>query len=467
MKFRIKITLSMLCLLSLLFGLVGSALISMSFSISLKRAEKSAYETYQMLLNTLQVVNRIETWRDSNDVSNVLSQLLTENASSWSALRVSSQVTTVYEVGIWTDALNLKHEEIKPEYCLVSQVSTPAQQQYLQLSGAIVVGNETLYIDALNDITSIYEMRNEQQSGYQKIYLCMVIACALLTYSISWLLTRPLTKLTWASKAIAAGDLTYRSNVCTNDEIGALSSEFDHMASQMEKSVEQLKDAMERQERFTRSFTHELKTPMASIIGYSDLIRRGALTEDEQGSAANYIFTEGKRLENLSIKLLEIFMTDKSELVMRKTVLSKLIERVVASYQPRLEGTQIKISSSCTDGTCYLEPDLIWSLLVNLLDNAKKALEQEGKIDIVATIEPYGCRICVWDDGEGISPEDIDHITEAFYRVPTTRSGVQGSAGLGLALCEKIVELHHGTMTFQSEVGKETCVTVELKGGKP
>ena len=65
-------------------------------------------------------------------------------------------------------------------------------------------------------------MRTEQQRGYQNIYVIMVIACTILTYSIAWLLTRPLTQLTRASKAIAAGDLTYRSNISTNDEIGAL-----------------------------------------------------------------------------------------------------------------------------------------------------------------------------------------------------------------------------------------------------
>lgn len=67
-----------------------------------------------------------------------------------------------------------------------------------------------------------------------------------------------------------------------------------------------MKDAMSRQERFTRNFTHELKTPMASIIGYADLLRLQSLTPDEQAEAANYIFSEGKRLENLSLRLLEL-----------------------------------------------------------------------------------------------------------------------------------------------------------------
>lgn len=467
MKFRIKIMLCVLCLLALLFGIGGSALISISFSASLKRAEQSAHETYQMLLNTLQIVNRIESWKGSDDVSNILSQLLTENPTTWSALRVSSKEETVYQAGASLELVSLNHEDTKPEYCLVSQVSSPSGQQYLQLSGAFVMGDETLFIDTLHDITSIYEMHTEQQKGYQYVYLCMVIVCALLTYSISWLLTRPLGKLTRASKAIASGDLTYRSGISTNDEIGDLSSEFDNMASQMEKNVEELKDAMDRQTRFTRSFTHELKTPMASIIGHSDLMRRGDLTAEEQGEAANYIFSEAKRLENLSIKLLEIFVTDNKELALRPTVLSTLIEQVVASYRPKLDGTGIKIYSRCTAGTCYLEPNLVWSLLVNLLDNAQKALDNGGRIDVVSQIRPDGCRIFVTDNGRGIPEGDMQHITEAFYRARPLHSQLQNGAGLGLALCVKIVELHHGTMTFKSKVGEGTRVTVVLKGGKP
>ena len=112
-----------------------------------------------------------------------------------------------------------------------------------------------------------------------------------------------------------------------------------------------------------------------------------------------------------------------------------------------------------------LEPDLVKSLLVNLLDNARKSMDGGGNIYVVSEMLPDGCRIRVLDTGRGIPQEEIAHITEAFYRVDKSRSRAQGGVGLGLSLCSEIVQLHNGTMSFASRVGNGTCVTVELKGG--
>lgn len=109
--------------------------------------------------------------------------------------------------------------------------------------------------------------------------------------------------------------------------------------------------------------------------------------------------------------------------------------------------------------------DLFQTLLINLLDNAKKAMEQGGKIIVVVKMTPQGCVLSVIDGGKGIPQEALVHLTEAFYRVDKARARSKGSAGLGLALCEKIVELHHGHMEFSSEEGVGTVVTVYLNGG--
>ena len=211
---------------------------------------------------------------------------------------------------------------------------------------------------------------------------------------------------------------------------------------------------------------HELKTPMASIIGYADLLRLQTLNPDEQAEAANYIFSAGKRLENLSLRLLDIFVMDKQDLKLRDTSIRILIGKVVSSKQAMLAEKQVNVSAECEIGTCLMEPDLIWSLLVNLIDNAQKALEQGGQIGIVSEMTAEGCRIRVADNGRGIPSEAMEHITEAFYRVDKLRSHKQNGVGLGLALCAKIVELHNGSITFDSKVGVGTCVTVELKEGR-
>ncbi len=454
----------MLCLLSLLFGVGGSVLISISFHTSLEREKETAHVNYQMLLNTLQVVNTLDEWSNVNDISNVLSQLLSQNVSSWSALSLSTENEIIFNNGFSNKFTNIDYEDITSEHCMISAISGENGTQYLQLSGVFVMGDETLNLEALCNVTSVYDMRNEQHKAYQIIYVFMVIVCTLLTYSISWLLTRPLVRLSRASKEIARGNLSYRSNVKTSDEVGSLSIEFDNMAAHMEGNVKDLQNAMQRQERFTRSFTHELKTPMASIIGYADLLRCQNLTIDEQAEAANYIFLAGKRLENLSIQLLDIFVAEKQEIVLKKTTLSSLIEKVVVSQQKKCSEKRIEISTSCESGICLLEPDLVWSLLTNLIDNACIAIDEGGTIIVSSKMIEGGCLIRIADNGRGISNESLEHITEAFYQADITGTR-KGGAGLGLTLCSKIVELHNGSMTFDSEPGKGTCVVVKLKGG--
>ena len=112
-----------------------------------------------------------------------------------------------------------------------------------------------------------------------------------------------------------------------------------------------------------------------------------------------------------------------------------------------------------------LEPDLVKSLVINLVDNARKATEKGGNIYILSTMTDTGCAIRVVDNGRGMPQEAISKITEAFYRVDKSRSRAQGGAGLGLALCRQIVELHGGKMEFESILGKGTSVKVTLNGG--
>ena len=111
-----------------------------------------------------------------------------------------------------------------------------------------------------------------------------------------------------------------------------------------------------------------------------------------------------------------------------------------------------------------LEADLFKSLVINLLDNAYKSLGKKGNIDINLKLNGKNLILTVSDDGRGIPQEELDKITQAFYRVDKSRSRSQGGVGLGLALCNKIVMLHNGSMKFESESGKGTTVTVILRG---
>lgn len=113
-----------------------------------------------------------------------------------------------------------------------------------------------------------------------------------------------------------------------------------------------------------------------------------------------------------------------------------------------------------------LDTDFFGSLLVNLIENARKALTNGGEICVNSRMTADGCQIKVSDNGRGIPANALSHITEAFYRVDKSRSRAQGGAGLGLTLCAEIARMHHGSISFESKEECGTTVTVDLKGGR-
>lgn len=112
-----------------------------------------------------------------------------------------------------------------------------------------------------------------------------------------------------------------------------------------------------------------------------------------------------------------------------------------------------------------LDTDFFGSLLVNLIENARKAMAEGGAITVTSVMTAEGCQIKVSDNGRGIPPMALSHITEAFYRVDKSRSRAEGGAGLGLTLCAQIAKMHHGTIAFESKEECGTTVIVDLKGG--
>lgn len=237
------------------------------------------------------------------------------------------------------------------------------------------------------------------------------------------------------------------------------------MWEKLEENITLLKESAEQKEMFMGAFTHEMKTPMTSIIGYADLLRTQKLNQRDQADALDYIFSEGKRLENMSLKMLDLFVADKKDVVLKKVSPANIVNYTVKHLKTTYQKNHIVIEVKAEAGECWLESDLFQTLLINLLDNAKKAMEQGGKIVVMVKMAQSGCVLSVTDGGKGIPQEALGHLTEAFYRVDKARARSNGSAGLGLALCNKIVELHHGSIEFSSEEGIGTIVTVYLNGG--
>ena len=465
MKFRLKIMLCMLGLLSVLFGVGGSLLITLSFHTSLEREQDAAHNAYQMILGTLQIVASVNGQLARSDISRVMEQMTGQNARGWSALTLYTDDSAIYSYN--PSDIPSYDAQLSPGNCTIRYVLSGRGGSRLILSGALEAGGSTLYIDMARDISALFEMRQVQQSIFQWVFLMMAVLCAALSYSLSMVLTAPLVRLSKASRLLAAGRLKSRVRIRSRDEVGLVASDFNLMADALEDKISQLEDAAERQERFMGSFAHEIKTPMTSIIGYADLIRGQTLNTEEGSLAANYIVAEGKRLENLSQKLLSMLSLKNEALSFSPVSPAAVIKGLAAHLEPLYNKQGITMICKCEDGVCLLEPDLVKSLLVNLWDNARKAMDgMGGNIYVNSQMLCDGCRIIVRDSGQGIRKDALEHLTEAFYRVDKSRARAQGGVGLGLSLCREIALLHHGSIRFESQVGRGTTVIVELRGGR-
>ncbi|MBR2550282.1 MAG: HAMP domain-containing protein [Clostridiales bacterium] len=454
MRFRQKMLLVMVWLLTLSYGVGGLLLIRQNFRSSLEQVQDNCAGSYEMLLQSVQLVNFVDIQQDFSSISTVLERMNTANNLVGISLTKGGHV--LYEVG-----------EEKADYDTESEFESflyaRDTRHIYQINGIIKTNDQPLELVVLYDITPVYIARNDQVRVYHQVLIVLILIGGIAAWVTSYYITKPLYKVSSTARALASGHLESRVNSKAQDEIGQLGSDFDHMAERLEENINELKMSMEQQDRFMGSFAHELKTPMTSIIGYADLLRSQALNADETQEAANYIFSEGKRLESLSLKLLDLLMMKKQDIKFVPTDMKSMIENLTVHLRPVYKKKGIELQCRVDPAICMVEPDLFSSLITNLLDNARKALDNGGNIMIMGESVNGNYRIRVIDNGRGMPEEALKHITEAFYRVDKSRSRAQGGVGLGLNLCKEIIGLHNGTISFASREGNGTCVTVTIK----
>ncbi len=462
MSFRLRIVLVTTVLMTLLFSVGGTALIHSSFQTSLEKEEEAVVELNEMILRVVAYVGKDGTWITQEELAGVMENLSQQDTLDGLWLMHGEELIYMRQKGKPLSDYRNQVGDLEENEVLISYFTSEEQEHYVQSSARFELNNRSYHLDICRNLTDIYETREAQIQLFQNIFFALSVLGMFVSWGAATFLTRHLRKLTKATKEIAGGNLSYRSKIHSSDEVGELAEAFDGMAEKLEKNITLLKESAEQKEMFIGAFTHEMKTPMTSIIGYADLLRTQKLNPRDEAEALDYIFSEGKRLENMSLKMLDLFVADKKDVILQKGSPAKLVHYTVKHMRAVYQKSHIELEVKADDGECWLEPDLFQTLLINLLDNAKKAMEQGGKIVVTVKMTAQGCVLSVTDNGRGIPQEALGHLTEAFYRVDKARARSRGSAGLGLALCEKIVELHQGHMEFSSEEGVGTVVTVTL-----
>ena len=252
-------------------------------------------------------------------------------------------------------------------------------RHYMLFSSNITINNSVIYIVNIYDISDIYAERDRQMKEviFSDIIILGIASVFIIIFSA--VMTKPIKILNNKAKKIANGDFSSRVDIKSSDEIGELANSFNTMSEEIEKTIKSLEFSIKQKDDFINGFTHELKTPMTAIMGYSDMLRLKKCDEALNQKAINYIYNETKRLEKLSHKLMELMALSEESLELEEIDIRDFVTKV-SNRIVNLEG--IKLVLEVEDASIKGEKELLEVVIRNLVENAKKAEPKDNKISI-------------------------------------------------------------------------------------
>lgn len=287
------------------------------------------------------------------------------------------------------------------------------------------------------------------------ITVAITAACIVVSYILSSGIIRPIKEITRVAEKMAQGDLSIRAEKVIRDEIGSLCDTLNHMAQEL-SNHEKLKD------EFIASVSHELRTPLTSIKGWAVTLR--SMNRENQPDVTEgltIIEKESDRLTVLVEELLDFsrFAAGNISLNRKPLQLCTLLDYIRCQMTPKAERMGIQIQLHCPEDlpSVLADENRIKQVLINLVDNAVRYSPTEGIIYIRAEAGRTDVVVKVCDEGCGMEAEEVAKAVRRFYKGRNSSGN-----GLGLAICNEIVELHGGKMTIESELSKGTTVSFTL-----
>jgi two-component system OmpR family sensor kinase len=289
----------------------------------------------------------------------------------------------------------------------------------------------------------------------------LLLGGAVGSYWLSGYALRPITNLAHTAQRIHASDLHQRVPVPkARDEV-------QHLALTLNEMIERLEDAFRQQRRFIADASHELRTPVTVIRSIAEIALEEPISLDECATALTDVNAEGERLGKLINHLLELARAEDEEAhlsqVQDVVCLDALTIDVAETSQP------LALERGITLQTATLEPAMVLGdmtqliqVMMELINNALTYTNTGGQVTLSVRTDDARVRFEVSDTGIGIAARDVPHVFERFYRVDPARSRATGSNGLGLAIAEKIIQRHGGTIAVTSRVKQGSTFTVTL-----
>lgn len=344
---------------------------------------------------------------------------------------------------------------------------TAGPQQYIiaEIDGrSILLAGSKLTIDQTNyqfyelsDITSVYRGVESMAYQFALINACVIALAGGALVLLLRAVLRPIQTLQKNTAFLASGIYDQRIAILQDDEIGELAADFNRMADAVEAHVRAMKDEVERRTLFMSALTHEMKTPITGISGHAQTLLGTRMTEEEREDAFLSINSECLRIERLSQKLMQLIVLKQGDqLSLELADVGDLLQTVRDATAESVRQRGLTLSIQNEIDTLPMERDLLASLLINLIDNAGKASRPGDTIEVLAK----GNVLSVTDHGCGMPKDELDKITQPFYKIDRSRVKKSGGIGLGLALAEEIARLHYAHLEFVSKPDVGTTAKV-------
>jgi len=294
--------------------------------------------------------------------------------------------------------------------------------------------------------------------------LVALVLSVLLAWLISRWVARPVQQTAAAAQAMAAGNYEQQISPSGPAELQELARSFNQMAQQVRAS-------RQAQQDFVANVSHDLKTPLTSIQGFSQAILDGTASDpDETRRAAGIIHDEAGRMRRMVDDLLLLARMDAGQITLDRHMidLPPLLESCLSRFRPRAQqaGVELQLAVSQNGSLSVIgDGDRLVQLFGNLVDNAITHTPAGGRVTLSAEREKDRITVAIADTGPGIAPEQLSRIFERFYQVDSSRARTHGKiegTGLGLAICQELAEAHKGHITAESVVGVGSKFSVSL-----
>lgn len=406
MKFRYKVLITNLILLSVSLGLVGYLMIHKNFELAKETQISNAVIQNNLVQSSveyevLQALNREESVKGAlPDIgAQVSSGMRAENVTFFIYYGDKLVYNETEENANLKKVWEAQQEDGNKNYAIFEEDG----HYYIYVTAASKVGDENLCMISRSDVSDAYALRDREIRYFRLIlFICLMIE-SLLIYVISRYLTRPLEQLNRVAEEITDGSYETRITVKSQDEVGLL--------------------------------------------------------------ALSYIFSEGRRLERMSGKLFDLIYLREHEMEKEAVQVENVSSEVLKVVTPSFAAKGLVLKENIEPAVLYGNKELLVTALVNLLDNARKASKEHGVIEfsgkrIQEEENPFYYEISVKDYGIGMTKEETERICDEFYMADKSRARQEGGAGIGMSLVALILEHHQAELIVESEPKKGTKMRI-------